>query len=139
MFAPDSVWESVFPFSRDINRPRVKQTTQLRWPDRLLVVSPHEIEPPLCTEGIILVKHPRFSGDPLLGPLADNDGGTQTHALRPGSWAIDATKYTLTTDQRGISRPAGANCDIGAFEMESDVWQGGEQKTLIVEPISSKS
>jgi len=59
-----------------------------------------------------------------LGPLADNDGPTQTHALLPGSVAIDAATdcadidgNPLEFDQRGVARPQGAACDIGAFEM----------------------
>ncbi len=53
-----------------------------------------------------------------LGPLADNGGPTQTHALLPGSLAIDAANDALcpSTDQRGIERPQGAHCDIGAYE-----------------------
>jgi hypothetical protein len=44
--------------------------------------------------------------DPLLGPLADNGGPTFTHALLPGSPAIDqGTSGGLTTDQRGSPRP----------------------------------
>jgi hypothetical protein len=56
--------------------------------------------------------------DPLLGPLADNGGSTLTHALLTESPAIDAgddDKCPLA-DQRGAPRPAGAACDIGAFE-----------------------
>jgi len=59
-----------------------------------------------------------FSGNPKIGPLASNNGPTQTHALLPGSPAIDAA-YNINcpaTDQRGIARPYGAGCDIGAFE-----------------------
>jgi hypothetical protein len=56
--------------------------------------------------------------DPLLAPLADNGGPTQTHALLPGSPAIDAGDPTSTTpDQRGVSRPQGAGVDVGAFEL----------------------
>jgi hypothetical protein len=51
-----------------------------------------------------------------LGPLANNGGPTWTHALLPGSPAIDAGDTTLTTDQRGIARPQGAVDDIGAYE-----------------------
>jgi hypothetical protein len=60
-----------------------------------------------------------------LGSLADNGGPTQTIALLPGSVAIDAatdcTDYdgnSLTTDQRGVARPQGPACDVGAFELE---------------------
>jgi CSLREA domain-containing protein len=57
--------------------------------------------------------------NPLLGPLQDNDGVTFTHALLPGSPAIDAgsTESCPATDQRGVARPQGAACDIGAFEV----------------------
>ena len=59
--------------------------------------------------------------DPLLGPLQDNGGPTFTHALLPGSPAIDhipAENCEVTTDQRGVARPQGAACDIGAYELE---------------------
>jgi FG-GAP-like repeat len=61
----------------------------------------------------------RNSTDPLLGPLSDNGGPTPTMALLPGSPAIDAGDDTAcpSTDQRGVPRPAGAACDIGAFEV----------------------
>jgi CSLREA domain-containing protein len=60
----------------------------------------------------------RSSADPLLTALADNGGPTKTRAPSVGSPALD--RYTVgdcpATDQRGYSRPAGAACDIGAFE-----------------------
>lgn len=59
--------------------------------------------------------------DPLLLPLANNGGATDTMAIRAGSPAInsaDATNCaTVATDQRGFSRPVGPACDIGAFEL----------------------
>lgn len=56
--------------------------------------------------------------DPLLGPLHDNGGPTETHALLPDSPAINAADDAACpdTDQRGVSRPQGAACDIGAYE-----------------------
>ena len=63
----------------------------------------------------------------MLGPLQDNGGPTMTHALGPGSVAIDhipavdcvdADGAPLTTDQRGVTRPQGDACDVGAVEME---------------------
>jgi hypothetical protein len=55
---------------------------------------------------------------PSLGPLQDNGGATPTHALLPGSPAIDAGSNPVcpATDQRGVTRPKGLRCDIGAFE-----------------------
>jgi len=64
-----------------------------------------------------------IQADPLIGPLVDNGGPTWTHALLPGSPALDvATDCTDTTgsplafDQRFASRPGGPECDIGAYE-----------------------
>jgi hypothetical protein len=61
-----------------------------------------------------------ITADPLLLPLADNGGPTRTHALLPGSPAIDAGSNSTgsTTDQRGAPfvRVVGAAPDIGAFE-----------------------
>jgi beta-glucanase (GH16 family) len=56
--------------------------------------------------------------DPLLAPLAANGGPSLTHALLPGSPAIDAAASATcpATDQRGVARPQGAGCDSGAFE-----------------------
>ena len=55
--------------------------------------------------------------DPLLGPLQDNSGPTFTHALLPGSPAIDASDDTSApaTDQRGVPRSQGPQSDIGAY------------------------
>jgi hypothetical protein len=55
---------------------------------------------------------------PALGPLQDNGGPTPTHALLPGSPALDAglNSGCPSTDQRGVTRPKNVICDIGAFE-----------------------
>lgn len=62
-----------------------------------------------------------ITADPLLGPLANNGGPTQTLALKKGSPAIDAVTVgpcpPPATDQRGVKRPQGAHCDIGAYEL----------------------
>jgi Tol biopolymer transport system component len=57
--------------------------------------------------------------DPLLGPLQNNGGPTPTMALSPGSKAVDHGDdgNCVPSDQRGISRPQGPHCDIGAFEL----------------------
>ncbi len=63
--------------------------------------------------------------DPKLDPngLLNNGGPTQTIALEPDSPAVDhipvdsSCPASGTTDQRGVSRPQGPACDIGAFEM----------------------
>jgi hypothetical protein len=72
-----------------------------------------------------------LTGDPLLGPLADNGGPlagatgdqqiVQTEALLPGSPAIDkgVAMGAPTIDERGFTRPIGAGPDIGAFEFQN--------------------
>jgi CSLREA domain-containing protein len=61
-----------------------------------------------------------LNADPKLGALAANGGPTETHALLSGSPAVDAGDDAAcpATDQRGIARPQGPRCDIGAFEAE---------------------
>ena len=57
--------------------------------------------------------------DPQLGPLQDNGGPTDTHALLLGSPAANVIPpglCPLSTDQRGVTRPQGPACDIGAYE-----------------------
>ena len=63
-----------------------------------------------------------ITDDPLLAPLADNGGPTQTHALPPESPAVDAGNNVaaLDTDQRGRSRVSGAAADIGSYELQTD-------------------
>ena len=71
----------------------------------------------------------------ILGPLANNGGPTDTHALVPGSPAIDTVDpggcrdsqgALLLTDQRGFARHVDGNsdgtirCDIGAFEFGAE-------------------
>jgi hypothetical protein len=59
--------------------------------------------------------------DPMLGGLQNNGGPTETHALLPGSDAIDQIPEAaceLEEDQRGEPRPGGARCDVGAFEVQ---------------------
>jgi hypothetical protein len=57
--------------------------------------------------------------DAMLNPLQNNGGPTETHDLIIGSPAIDAGSMDCPppdTDQRGVARPLGAACDIGAVE-----------------------
>jgi hypothetical protein len=65
---------------------------------------------------------PAHSGDPQLAPLDDNGGDTQTHAPSPDSPAVNAIRAgecIVDTDQRGLPRPYGAGCDIGAVELQA--------------------
>jgi hypothetical protein len=57
--------------------------------------------------------------DPRLGPLADNGGPTLTRQPLAGSPLIDAVdcRPAVPKDQRGVRRPQGPRCDIGAVEV----------------------
>ena len=81
-----------------------------------------------------------YDQNPNLGPLAKNGGATETLALCTGSGApdpscaavspamnpvlagsctafcTDLASLPVTTDQRGVARPQGPKCDIGAYE-----------------------
>jgi hypothetical protein len=65
---------------------------------------------------------PTLSDDPQLASLAANGGPTMTHALTEGSPAMDAgdSGFCPPIDQRGIERPNGSGCDLGAFEIEQE-------------------
>lgn len=65
------------------------------------------------------------AGDPMLAAPADNGGPGPTRLPLPGSPLVDAIPVAacqadgapgITTDERGVSRPQGAGCDIGAVE-----------------------
>jgi len=71
--------------------------------------------------------------DPRLGPLADNGGPTQTHALLVGSPAQEKAVCTDVdpcppVDQRRIDRPQFAGFDAGAYESELAPGGGGTQR-----------
>ena len=71
--------------------------------------------------------------NPKLGTLSNNGGFTQTIPLLPGSSAINAGDdgNCPTTDQRGVSRPQGRHCDIGAFEYQK---KSGNDTTGVFRP-----
>ncbi len=91
---------------------------------------------PLICGGVTNDLGGNFSDDPACGfaaitpgvdyvvTLANNGGPTRTHALLPGSVALDdagacaGNDPALVTDQRGEPRPSGAACDSGAFELQ---------------------
>lgn len=84
----------------------------------------------------------RYGVDPLLGPLADNGGPTLTHALLPGSPAINrgSNPTPQSFDQRGLGyvRAAG-RADIGAFEVQQkgtylvpDLTNPAKQQLIVV-------
>jgi CSLREA domain-containing protein len=90
--------------------------------------------------------------DPLLGPLADYGGFGPSFLPLPGSPALDAgqncvvnltcggpnSAAALTTDQRGVPRPAGRIVDIGSVEatetprmVAGDLDQTGQQDVIV--------
>lgn len=97
--------------------------------------------PPLNTNLIGTVSHPI---DPLLAPLADNGGPTQTHLLLPGSPAINRGDLSAVAgvdgvpafDQRGAgyARIFGGRIDIGAFE-----YQAASDLNLLVDTLVDES
>lgn len=106
------------------------------------------------TETAVIVGAPAgdlFGLDPLFGPLQDNGGATPTHALLPGSPAIDAGACgDQATDQRGWPRPfdvpaatdPAGGCDIGAFEFVPlpvilSLTGGGTSKVVLTWTASS--
>jgi len=66
----------------------------------------------------------QINTDPLLGPLQDNGGPTFTHALLPGSPALDTGDPNFTPppdyDQRGpgFVRVFNGRIDVGSFEVQ---------------------
>ena len=88
------------------------------------------------TSGYTLSGTHNITGLPaMLGPLANNGGPTQTHALLAGSPAIDAgdpnfNAVNLPYDQRGAGFPRVRNgrLDIGAYEL--DTYQSGANFTV---------
>ena len=97
--------------------------------------------------------------DALFGPLQDNGGSTDTHALLTGgpeyagNPVIDVLPppagglladycNASATDQRGITRPDGGNCDSGAYETTGDVFMppisdpGGPYSGIEDDPIA---
>jgi hypothetical protein len=80
--------------------------------------------------------------EPKLGAFGDHGGPTPTLALMPDSPAIDAITSgpCPDTDQRGVPRPVGAACDIGAFEFVPDAVlsfdaQGVFQFAEVLQPV----
>jgi len=85
---------------------------------------------------------------PLLGPLRNNGGFTQTHALLNGSAAIDAGNNILSApqDQRGstedpgppfpYARESNGIADIGAYEVqqEDSIFSTGSEKCTPLPP-----
>jgi hypothetical protein len=83
--------------------------------------------------------------DANLGPLADNGGPTLTHAPLEGSPALDAAGADgcSDSDQRGVARPQGDACDVGAVEVVASppveecpcsLWDNAAEPLLLEDP-----
>ena len=77
-----------------------------------------------------------IDADPLLSPLGNYGGPTQTFALLPGSPCLGAGVAVsgVTTDQRGVSRAQAHGTDIGAFESQGFIvfiMSGGGQQAVV--------
>jgi streptogramin lyase len=73
------------------------------------------------TCGFLYGQHGLVAVDPLLAPLADNGGPTETMAITSSSPAYDASSVCGDTDQRGVSQlQRGAKrCDMGAYQVSA--------------------
>ncbi|HEV2239022.1 MAG TPA: Ig-like domain repeat protein [Ktedonobacterales bacterium] len=81
--------------------------------------------------GFAPARHDVLTSAPALGTLDNNGGTAQTIALIKGSPALDAippdsaatptgcgvANGPLASDERGVARPQGSGCDIGAYEL----------------------
>ncbi len=83
----------------------------------------------------------QINTNPQLGPLQNNGGPTETHALLSGSPAIEAGQSGgVFVDQRGLARPVdsptianvGDGSDIGAYEVQADQLPGCSNINRIV-------
>lgn len=84
--------------------------------------------------------------DPLLGPLTDNGGRGRTHALLPGSPALDSANGTVfePVDQRGLPRIRGSGPDMGSIEgtrvgIEFCNGDGGNQLGCVACPCGNET
>ncbi len=90
----------------------------------------HSVPPTIAGANNIVMNAPvnaslpgdTLADDPLLLPLANNGGPTQTHAFRDGSPAFGNgnNNSSLGTDQRGSGFPRTVNgtTDVGAFQQQ---------------------
>ncbi|MBK8049331.1 MAG: Ig-like domain repeat protein [Anaerolineales bacterium] len=72
----------------------------------------------------------------VVGVLGDYGGPTWTMPLLPGSPALNAGDQfsCMAKDQRGVTRPQGVNCDIGAFESHGFIiaMDGGDNQSTAI-------
>jgi hypothetical protein len=73
-----------------------------------------------CVQGALFDQGNVSSAALNLGKLGEHGGPTKTIPVHAPSIAIGNANFCLasTTDQRGVARPQGPNCDSGAFEQD---------------------
>ena len=76
----------------------------------------------------------RNNTNPRLGAFQDNGGPTRTMALLANSPAINTAEggFCPETDQRGVGRPVGAACDVGAYEFTG-------KPAIITQPVDQRA
>lgn len=80
------------------------------------------------------------STDPLLGTFTYGEYAIPTVKLNAGSPAIDATSLTCPiTDARGVSRPQGSACDIGAYEANMGALESSPTSLLFTSTGSTEA
>ena len=96
--------------------------------------------------GFTSADHSLSGIDPELGVLQENGGPTETESPDLGSPVLDqippeairnGTTLCSGTDQRGVPRPQGSDCDIGAVEMERDIATVGTPFSFTVTTFGS--
>lgn len=67
------------------------------------------------------------TASPQLGPLQDNGGYTLMMMPGRSGSAIDTGSpgYCEASEQRGVGRPVGPGCDLGAVESTDPVYRNG--------------
>lgn len=94
-----------------------------------------------CTTGVASAGIGNISGDPGLGPLQDHGGTSATHLPGAPGLALDAQNcgpLPTPEDQRGVVRPQGSGCDIGAVELRQfalEVIAEGEGSVSASDPL----
>jgi CSLREA domain-containing protein len=97
-----------------------------------LVSEGHNLESSSSNECQLSAPGDKVGVNPMLETAANNGGPVPTSLLLPESPAIDAGDEAgcPSTDARGVLRPAGAACDIGAFEIATPAAVTGTQSLV---------